>query len=205
MIAAAEFDRISPRSFVWHRYDSKVKADLFSTGLATATGTFLIDPFAVDREALAAVLNGANVIGVLVSNANHLRSCIEFAKEFSAPIFAHGETQAALHSPAVTEVVDGTKLSNKITVVSIEGAAPGEIALHCASEGGTAVLGDALINFGAHGFTFLPGKYCANAKLMRKSLRKLLDYHFERILFAHGMPILSRGRSRLEELLDQGS
>ena len=39
---------------------------------------------------------------------------------------------------------------------------------------------------------------------MRKSLRRLLDYRFERILFAHGMPILERGRSRLEQLLDQG-
>jgi hypothetical protein len=37
---------------------------------------------------------------------------------------------------------------------------------------------------------------------MRESLRKLLDYNAERILFAHGMPILSRARGRLRQLLD---
>ena len=88
-------------------------------------------------------------------------------------------------------------------VVGIEGAAPGEIALYCRKRRRDAIVGDALINFGAHGFTFLPGKYCSNAKLMRKSLRRLLDFHFERILFAHGMPIIERGRDRLEELLDR--
>ena len=36
---------------------------------------------------------------------------------------------------------------------------------------------------------------------MRQSLEKLLDYSFERILFAHGTPILSGGRARVEQLL----
>ena len=205
MTPPAEFDRLSPRLFIWHRHDPEVKADLFSTGLVTAAGIFLVDPFAANTESFADAIAGAKVAGVVVSNANHARSCVEFAERFAVPIFAHHEARAALRPAAVTEIVDGTRLSDELAVVGIKGAAPGEIALHCQSEGGTAIIGDALINFGAHGFTFLPGKYCSNAKLMRKSLRKLLDYRFERILFAHGMPILERGRSRLEELLDQGT
>jgi hypothetical protein len=200
----AEFDRLSASLFVWHRHDPEVKADLFSTGLGTAAGIFLIDPFAVDMASLADAIGGAKVAGIVLSNANHARSCVEFAEKFAVPIFALHEGQAALHLAAVTEITDGTRLSDEVTVVNIEGAASGEIALHCASEGGTAIIGDALINFGAHGFTFLPGKYCSNARLMRRSLRRLLDYRFERLLFAHGMPILEGARSRLEELLDQG-
>jgi len=205
MIPLADFDRLSPNLFVWHRHDPAVKADLFSTGLGTASGIFLIDPFAVNSEAFAGAIRGAKVVGVVVSNANHARSCVEFAEKWAVPIYAHREAQAALNLPSVTEITDGTRLSDEITVISIEGAAPGEIALHCVNEGGTAIIGDALINFGAHGFTFLPTKYCSDSQRMRESLRKLLDYRFERILFAHGMPILERGRSRLERLLDQGS
>jgi len=87
-------------------------------------------------------------------------------------------------------------------VIAIEGAAPGEIVLHYASNGGTLIVGDALINFEPYGFTFLPGKYCSNEKEMRRSLRKLLDYKAERILFAHGTPILSGASDRLQKLLD---
>jgi hypothetical protein len=65
------------------------------------------------------------------------------------------------------------------------------------------VIGDALINFEPYGFGLLPAKYCSNFKLMRRSLSQLLDYSFERMLFAHGMPILSRARERLELLLTE--
>jgi glyoxylase-like metal-dependent hydrolase (beta-lactamase superfamily II) len=63
------------------------------------------------------------------------------------------------------------------------------------------IVGDALINLEPYGFTFLPGKYCSNEKEMRRSLQKLLDYKAERILFAHGTPILSGVSDRLRDLL----
>jgi len=63
-------------------------------------------------------------------------------------------------------------------------------------------MGDALINFQPYGFTFLPGKYCSNEKEMRRSLRKLLTCKTQRMLFAHGLPILSRASDRLRQLLD---
>ena len=70
-------------------------------------------------------------------------------------------------------------------------------------DGGTMIMGDALINFEPYDFTLLPAKYCSNAKLMRRSLPKLLDYSFDRMLFAHGTPIVSGAWQRLEELLRQ--
>ena len=63
------------------------------------------------------------------------------------------------------------------------------------------VVGDALINFEPYGFGLLPAKYCRDFKRMRQALTKLLDYSFERILFAHGTPILAGARERLEKLL----
>ncbi len=86
-------------------------------------------------------------------------------------------------------------------VVTIAGAAAGEIALHLCADGGTLIVGDALINMGSQGFTLLPAKYCDNQKKMRLSLRQLLDYPFERILFAHGEPVTAQAHARLAELL----
>ncbi|PYJ69352.1 MAG: hypothetical protein DME76_09285, partial [Verrucomicrobia bacterium] len=55
-------------------------------------------------------------------------------------------------------------------------------------------------NFEPYGFTFLPAKYCSNQKEMRRSLRKLLDYKAERLLFAHGTPIVSGAGEKLQGL-----
>ena len=86
-----------------------------------------------------------------------------------------------------------------------EGAAPGEIALHYSDNGGTLIVGDALVNFEPYGFSFLPAKYCSNEKQMRRSMQKLLDYKTERILFAHGVPILAVASERLRALLNRQS
>jgi hypothetical protein len=51
----------------------------------------------------------------------------------------------------------------------------------------------------------LPAKYCSDQTEMRCSLRKLLVREVERILFAHGTPILSRASQRLEALLISSS
>jgi glyoxylase-like metal-dependent hydrolase (beta-lactamase superfamily II) len=67
-------------------------------------------------------------------------------------------------------------------------------------DGGTVIVGDALINFEPYGFTFLPAKYCSNQKQMLRSLRRLLDYKAKRMLFAHGTPILSGTTERLQAL-----
>jgi hypothetical protein len=84
----------------------------------------------------------------------------------------------------------------------MEGAVAGEIALYHPSNGGTLVVGDALINFEPRGFTFLPRKYCENEKKMRSSLRQLLAKPAERLFFSHGTPILSGATDRLRQLLE---
>ena len=204
MAPLTEFYRLTPSLFIWHRYDPAVKADLFSTGLGTASGVVLVDPFAADSPRLEQALGSVRVVGVVATNGNHARDCAAFADRFAVSIFAAREAQTELDLPTVTELAAGTSYWEEITIIRIQGAALGEVALHSASNGGTIIIGDALINFGAHGFTFLPDRYCSNAKQMRKSLRQLLDYRFDRILFAHGMPILGRGQARLQELLDPG-
>jgi glyoxylase-like metal-dependent hydrolase (beta-lactamase superfamily II) len=81
----------------------------------------------------------------------------------------------------------------------------GEIALFHEPDGGTLIVGDALIHFEPYGFTFLPAKYCVDQKKMRRSLGKLRRCEADRILFAHGTPILSGAVDRLNALLDADS
>ncbi|HEV3409108.1 MAG TPA: hypothetical protein VG095_02355 [Chthoniobacterales bacterium] len=196
--AAPEIDALGDGLAIWHRYDSAMKAEVFSTALPSAAGIYLVDPIPLSQEELAMVSGGRNVVGIIVTNANHERAAPMFAQQLAAPIYASAGAQLA----TALAIEDGQSLTSDLAAIFIEGAGPGEIALHSRRSGGTLVVGDALINFGSHGFDYLPAKYATDPKLLRKSLRKLLSFSFERIFFAHGTPIVSRARERLIALLE---
>jgi len=181
MVSAVELEQVAPGLFLWRAYDPSIKTELFSTGLSTSSGFFMIDPIPL---ASAEAKTLGDVAGIIVTNDNHDRAARDFAERFGVPIYSAA-------SPL---------LPADLAAIPIEGAAPGEIAIH-SEVTGVMVVGDALINFDPYGFTFLPAKYCTNPKLMRRSLVKLLAYSFERMLFAHGTPIQSGARKRLEALL----
>jgi hypothetical protein len=197
----ADLHYLGSDAFIWHRYDPSVKAELFSTAFTTEAGTCLIDPVSLSDEHLATALGEQRIAGIFVTNANHARAAAAFSARFSVPTFAHAAARAVIGDVALNEVADGeTHLG--LDVIELGGAAAGEIALYSPHRTGTVIIGDAVINFGSNGFALLPAKYCEKARLLPKSLRRLLTLSFDRMLFAHGTPILSGARAKLAELLD---
>ncbi len=192
---------LSPSLALWQAYDPSVKADLFSTALATAMGVYLIDPVPFPTGTLADWFGTRRVVGIIVTNANHERAAVEFADQFQVPIHARPEVFANSADLQIHHLAAADHITPDLAVIAIDGAPPGEIALHFAAEDGALIMGDALINMGSPGFDFLPAKYCRNVRLMRKSLRQLLDYPCARILFAHGTPIITHAQRRLAHLL----
>lgn len=201
MSRAQEIDEVSPGIFVWQVYDSKVKADLFSTALQTSAGLYLVDPIPVKSKDPAGLWATGKAAGIFVTNENHARAAGEFSKALSVPVYANQELRGTADFPEATWVRNGEALSPGLTVIGIDGGPAGESALHHADNEGTIVMGDALINFEPLRFALLPSKYCRNQKTMRRSLGNLLDFAFKRMLFAHGTPILSGARTRVERLL----
>lgn len=202
MAVASELVAVAPGLRIWQAYDPAVKADLYSSAVATRHGLYLVDPIPLDHATIGELLDLAPLAAVVVTNANHLRAAPQFAEEFSVPLFARPESLPNETKFDLREIADGDEITDEVRVIGIDGAVIGEIALYHAPNGGTLILGDALINFEPYGFDFLPEKYCSDQKQMRRSLRKLLAHHAERMLFAHGTPITSRAGERLARLLD---
>lgn len=202
MLHASEIEPVFPGICLWRFYDPSVKADLFSTAVETASGTYLMDPIPLAPEAFANLRSRAKIAGIIVTNQNHERAAAQFAEKFNVLIYLDAGLASSTKLPGVAPVQKNS-FPAELTAVAIGGGPAGEIAIHFAAHGGTMVLGDSLINFEPYGFALLPAKYCSNFKLMRGSLSKLLDYSFERMFFAHGMPILSHARERLELLLKE--
>ena len=193
-----EFCRVSPAFVVWYTYDPTVKADLFSTAFSARNELTLVDPIALPAPYCTELDSLGRVANIVVTNANHLRDTLKFARTYSPSIFAPSELNAELtHNHTLSDSLQ----VGPFRAIKIDGAADGEFALYHTDDGGTLIVGDALINFEPHGFDLLPQKYCTNQKRMIRSLRRLLDFDFNRIFFAHGNPIMTRARERLASLL----
>jgi glyoxylase-like metal-dependent hydrolase (beta-lactamase superfamily II) len=203
-VPLSDFHQLLPTLWVWQNYDSVVKADLFSSAILTNAGLYIVDPIPLPDPHLCQLPQAPTVAGIIVTNANHSRASSAYSDRFSVPLLAHAQSFPDSKPARFTEIENGTRIGGELEVIHVEGAVAGEIALYHASNGGTVIVGDALINFEPSGFTFLPRKYCLNQKQMRSSLGQLLSRPAERMLFAHGTPILSGATGRLRQLLEAG-
>ncbi len=201
MVVAPDLQRLNPLLGLWLAYDPAVKSDLFSTAARIGGLLFIVDPVLLAAEALEELTAAMSVSGVLVTNSNHPRAALWFSREFAAPIYAAAPVIGEFEGARTVTITDREEISPGLTALALPGGAPGEMAFHFAEDGGTIIIGDALIHFEPYGFALLPAKYCTDQKALRQSLRQLLDWPFERLLFAHGTPILSSARARLETLL----
>ena len=196
-----ELLRLTPSIWIWQAYDPSVKSDLYSSAVQAGDGLFLVDPIPLPDEFLREISAAARVAAILVTSANHPRAAANVARQCGVRIFAAQPVADALNSSQAMPISPDHEIAPQVTAIPIDGAAPGEMAFHFADDGGTIVIGDALINFEPYGFALLPPKYCTDQKKMRRSLRQLLARPCQRLLFAHGTPILSDPLARLEALL----
>ena len=196
-----EVHRLPHNLWVWQTHDPTIKTELFSSAALVGSRFLLIDPIALSEDQLQEISQSGPVAGVIVTNANHCRSALDYSERLGVPIFAHPAAFPDSKLSRLREIARQAAFAGDLEVIEIEGAAPGEIALYLPANGGTLILGDALINFEPYGFNLLPRRYCQNHKKMRVSLCQLLTKPAERMLFAHGTPVLSEASSRLRQLL----
>jgi len=165
----------------------------------TDDGFVIVDPIILADEPLAELCAASTIVAVVVSNVNHARAALDYARRYHLSMI--GPIELITELPGALPLTDGASI-NGLEVFALPGAAAGEFAFYDAREGGTLIVGDALINFAPYNFTLLPRKYCLDQKELVRSLRRLLDLFFNRIFFAHGYPIVTGARARLATLLN---
>ena len=195
MLAADEFQQVRDGLWFWQRFQPSVKVDCSSCAVRVGAGLILVDPIPLAAEAMEELCALGEIVGIVATNGNHDRAVADMRARFGVPVFGH----AGVGFEIDRAVCEGDKIFDEIEVVEIAGAGLGEIALF--DPRGWMIVGDALTNLDPTGLALLPEKYCADEKEMRVSLRKLLRFPIEVLTFAHGLPLVSRARPRLEVLL----
>ena len=196
---ADEFQAISDTLYHWAVFEPACKCEIGCVALKLASGWVVIDPVPLADAAWKELLALAPVRAILLTSGNHVRDAVELKAKHQVPVVTAPDTRRDITElrPEVTLLPN--ELLYGVTAIAIPGATPGETAFY--SKTGVMVLGDAIINLG-DGLEFLPDKYCSDAAQNRASLRKLLDYDFHTMTFAHGAPIISGAKDKLRALLD---
>jgi len=198
MARADEIHEVRPSLYFWQAYAPEVKVDLSCCARRTALGVVFIDPIPLAKPALVELLAAGPPLAIILTSGNHARAAADYRQRFSIPIHAHADAAAELGLTVDHLLADGETVLEEFTVITLPGAAPGEIALHSKD---ALHVGDALIHLPPLGFGLLPEKYCTDANELRRSLGKLLRFPFEVLTFAHGLPIVAHARQRLSQLL----
>lgn len=200
MRPASEIQLVNDRLVFWQGYDPASKVDLCSHAYLSVQGWVLIDPMPLFDRVFAELRGGQKIAAIILTNANHERAAADYVKKTGAPIIAHEGARKELTVQIDGWLQDGGKFCG-MTAIHLPGFVPGEIALHAPEAGGVMMMGDALINLEPLGFALLPDKYCDDAKQARESAQKLLQFSFEVMTFAHGLPIITGAKRKLEQLL----
>lgn len=198
---ADEAQEVLPGVFIWQAYDRSVKTDLSSAAVVIGAELVFIDPIPLKKRELAKLAQAYRPSSIVLTNGNHARAAEAFREEFQVPIVASEAACGPLGLEVDQIVKEEAPVLGELQVIELPGFGEGEIALYREGAGGLMIVGDALINVESHGFIPLPEKYCQDARQGKSSLEKLLQFRFGALIFAHGLPIVSQARSRLESLL----
>jgi glyoxylase-like metal-dependent hydrolase (beta-lactamase superfamily II) len=189
----------------WQAYDPSVKVELSCSALQIGGKLIFIDPIPLVESALEELTSSATPAAVVVTSANHERAAAWYAKRFGIPVYAPAETRPEFEAslPTMQPFEDGEIILDVLRAIALPGGANGETAFYWPGLGGVLIIGDALINLDATGFDFLPDKYCNDARRLRETARKQLHFPLglRIIAFAHGAPMVTSAKERLDTLI----
>lgn len=152
-------------------------------------------------------------VAVLLANRYHVRSAREVRDRYASrgsSVWAHEDTRSHLDPGIVTHPFkDGDALPGGVHARVIPGLNPDETVFWIPSRA-TLVIADAVLGAGHGELRISPASWAAEGSQGREryerefkpQLRALLNLRVERVLVAHGEPVLARGRAALAHALE---
>jgi hypothetical protein len=171
----------------------------------------ILDPV-VPREGLEWFERREIPSQIVLTNRHHLRHSERYAEAFGCPIRC---CEAGLHEfergPKVEGFAFGEELAPGITAYQVGAICPDDTAIHVrtAAAGDALAFADGLTRPRGGGLTFVPeflmgDDPSAVRSRLRQSLRGLLEFDFDSLLFAHGEPLVGGGKAALCEFVGRG-
>ncbi|RME82299.1 MAG: hypothetical protein D6785_08015 [Planctomycetota bacterium] len=194
---------INSIAFSWKVFLPHINSYGFSHLLKTDEGCLLVDPLKGDREIFKEIESIGKPDGIVILNQHHWRDGEEFASYFKAPIFLSNKAPSELQSKANQLIENGKELPGGFQALDIGQPTSSEMAL---IGWRTLVFGDCLVNIPSMGgVMIIPEQYAPqiNRLELKKTLKNLLVYQFETLLFGHGPAVQSGALETLCQILEK--
>ena len=144
---------------------------------------------------------------VVLTNRHHDRDAWRLRDEFGCEVYciANGVHELDGRGP-VTPFEVGDELPGGIVVQHVGAICPDETALHISAHQALACA-DGVVRWpGVDGLTFVPDWLMDEPEQTKQGLRQsyqaLLGLEFDRLLLAHGAPVISDAKAALQAFLD---
>jgi glyoxylase-like metal-dependent hydrolase (beta-lactamase superfamily II) len=199
---------ILPGIFTWGSTYADRPWDLNGYAIVLPGGTVLIDPPAPEDAGWQKVPKP--ITTVVLTNRDHIRDAPLFRTRCGARIIAGKDELPQFVSLPIDEAAqEGDLIGGALGVINLPGKSPGEIGLYLGpgyhpaaqAKAGILILGDAIIGNPPGALGLIPEEKLDDPTTLRRSLRKILDYDFDVLLFCDGQPVLSGAKQRVSEFL----
>ncbi|MBC8001331.1 MAG: hypothetical protein H7X97_01970 [Opitutaceae bacterium] len=198
MQPAVMIEEVLPDVFRWEQYSPAHKVNLTSHAIIREGRIFVFDPIALVAEPMALLAARGSIAAIVLTNDNHERDAASWRDRCDIPIWAADE--ASLPWPGVRRFHRAEQNWEGWKLEWLDGAAGGELAFRW-NEQSLVVCGDAIVNLPDRGLELLPEKYCRNQSQLKQSVRNWVAVPFERLLMAHGLPLMEEASQRVARLV----
>ena len=110
------------------------------------------------------------------------------------------KSQTGIETDMILDGGDVIDACGGIEVISVPGHSPGNLCFYIREEK-LIIAGDTIMvdEYGA--LTPPPNRYCDDPELAKQSVKKILDYDFDKLLLSHGEPIVIEAKKSVEALV----
>jgi len=195
---AQSFAEVLPGIFFWQSYSPEHKVDFTAHAILLGQELVCFDPVPLADKAFAKLSALGKPAAIVVTNANHERACQEWQQQWGVSIWATKES--GLSIKGLKFFAPDAVTWKGFELHQLPGGSPGELSFRVGSQS-LVLLGDAIVNLPDHPLQLLSERYCESREALKKSLADLVLVPFERLLMAHGRPILHGASKKVTELL----
>jgi glyoxylase-like metal-dependent hydrolase (beta-lactamase superfamily II) len=195
--------QIAPGIQQWSFFSEEKQIDFNGLLLTLNDHRIIVDPPPLDAPARLALLKGASVDYIVLTNRDHVRETEAVRSEFKAKVYVPESDASEMAIFADKTYRDGELLPGGLWVIHLEGMkSPGESALFLEREGGVLIVGDALIGKPRGQLSLLPAEKLPDIGKAKEGLRRLLKYKFSMVLVGDGVSILENGKEAVRHAIE---
>ena len=196
---------ILPGIFHWRTLHEGIGEYVHSYYCSATDPAFLIDP-RVPAQGLAWFDGRPSPQHIYLTNRHHYRHSDQFMERFNSNIWCHKAGLSHFsEDQKVCGFTHGKKMPGGVHTVEVGVLCPEETAFHLFHAGGILFIGDAIIRVKGQ-LDFVPDMLLGdNPEEVKEGLIHVFSHHlhlaFEHLFFAHGAPIIGKGKQELRRFV----